>query len=119
MTSVLQSNEIDLMNHKDKEQLRRLEQLRESENAIRQSETNFDRRRRLVTARQTTSALRGIESEENRRQRLNNDQIRTNGCNIAWQEKYNSGLNNDAQINYSAASEIGPMNVCCNYCVKL
>ncbi|GFY47571.1 hypothetical protein TNIN_155661 [Trichonephila inaurata madagascariensis] len=44
-----------------------LAQLRESVNAIRQSETNFNRERRLVTARQTTSALWNIEIEENRK----------------------------------------------------
>ncbi|GFR04448.1 DDE_Tnp_IS1595 domain-containing protein [Trichonephila clavata] len=101
------------------QRIERLAHLRESVSVIRQSETNFDRKRRLITAKQTTSALQDIQSEENRRQRLNNDQIRTNRRNIAWREKYNSGFNYDTQINYSAASEIGPMNVCCNYCKAL
>ncbi|GFS35908.1 hypothetical protein TNIN_170351 [Trichonephila inaurata madagascariensis] len=57
-----------------------------------------------------------IESEENRRQRLNNDRIRrTNRRNIAFREKYKSGFYYDAQINYSAASETGRMNMCPPY----
>ncbi|GFX87317.1 uncharacterized protein TNCV_3368871 [Trichonephila clavipes] len=62
----------------------RLAQLRESVRAIRQAETNFDRERRLFTSRQTTSALRDIESEENRRQRLKNDQIRRT---LRWKDE--------------------------------
>ncbi|GFV80811.1 hypothetical protein TNCV_1901261 [Trichonephila clavipes] len=103
------------------QRIERLAQLRESVRAIRQAEMNFDRKRRLFTSRQTTSALRDMESEENWRQRLNNDQIRrSNRRNIAWLEKYNSGgFNYNSQINYSDASEIGPMNACFNYCKAL
>lgn len=114
------SEQCDRYHESQRQRIERLSQLRESVSIIRQSETNFYRERRLDSARQTTRALRDIETEANRRQRLNNDQIRrTNRRNIAWREKHNSGFNYDAQINYSAASEIGPMNVCCNYCKAL
>ncbi|GFS55869.1 hypothetical protein TNCV_2580731 [Trichonephila clavipes] len=121
---------LDLSDSREKrlERIRRLHQKQrefgsQEQHVIRvteQCDRYHDRERRLFTSRQTTSALRDIESEENRRQRLNNDQIRrTNRRNIAWREKYNCGSKYNAQINYSDASEIGPMNVCCNYCKAL